>query len=161
MKLKRFIAFCCAAVVLLCAASGCSIRGRRVNAGKLLESDFENIRNFARATLASGEVDESVFFPGVEGYDLVMPNWLGFQTGIREDEENPGICCGFYYSPSDVPLGYRGEEMELSAFGDGYRYLMPDGKMEYYTERIRPSWFFYEYNVVSNREENPILKPEL
>lgn len=161
MKRKRFAALCCAAALLLCLFAGCSVRGRRVNAQKLLDSDFMNFHNFAAQTLYTGTLDESVYFPGVEGYDFVPPDWLGFQTGIREDEENLGICCGFYYSPDDAPLGYKGEAMELSPFGDGYRFLMPDGRMEYYTERIKPNWFFYEYNEVSNREEDPILKPEL
>lgn len=156
--MKRFLTFLCT-VILLCTLAGCSMHGRTNNVIRFLQEDPEGLQSFATTTLETGEVDENIHFNGVEGYDFVAPDWIAFLTGSRTEK---GITyqVGFYYSPQDTPLGYRGEEMELTAFDDGYQYLYENG-MEYYTERVQENWYFFEYNKSDGREEDPFLDPEL
>lgn len=47
---------------------------------------------------------------------------------------------GFYYVEDDTPIGWEGEKYKLIQSGAGWR----DEWDEYYTERIRENWFYYE-----------------
>lgn len=156
--MKRVISLLCAMLIVL-GCAGCSMRGRANNVIRFIQQDQQGMEACAQQILETGSTADAPLFDGVEHIEYIAPGWVAFVTGSRE-ENGVTIACGFYYAPEDTPLGYQGEEMELAAFSDGYQHLYEDG-MEYYTERVLPNWYFYEYNVADDREENPFLQPQL
>lgn len=156
--MKRIIALLCAVLVVL-GCAGCSKQGRTNNVKKFIQNDQERLTAYAEKVLSTEEVDGTEFFDGVEGIEYVSPGWVAFITGSRM-EGDVEIACGFYYSPEDKALPYQADELELSEFANGYQHLYDNG-MEYFTERVLPNWYFYEYNFSDNREEDPFLNPQL
>ena len=50
---------------------------------------------------------------------------------------------GFYYSPSDVPLGFQGEVMSLVKTDTGWSYEQVNGDNQYETEKIVDRWYYF------------------
>lgn len=50
---------------------------------------------------------------------------------------------GFYYSPSDVPLGFQGEVMPLVKTDTGWSYEQVNGDNQYETEKIVDRWYYF------------------
>lgn len=145
--MKRLAVFLLAAAVCLCAA-GCSPRGRKNSATKIINSDLPAITAVAEKVLETGEIPEDASFPGVESIEYSAPGWVGFLTGSRDDGSS-SACCGFYYAPSDQPMGYQGADMALTADGSGFSWQEKEGAQEeegshYYTERCQYGWFYFE-----------------
>lgn len=51
---------------------------------------------------------------------------------------------GFYYSPSDMPLGFQGNAVVFCEHGSGWIWTEKSGDNREYTERIRKNWFWFE-----------------
>ncbi len=145
--MKRFLSLVLALALCLCAA-GCSPRGRKNSATRIINSDLNAVTDLADGVLSTGKVPEDAFIKGVESIDYAAPDWVAFITGSREEDGGSAVC-GFYYSPEDKPMGYRGEDMELAADGSGYSWQGSQGGLEaekdsYYTERCQAKWFYFE-----------------
>lgn len=54
--------------------------------------------------------------------------------------------CGFYYAEDDLPIGWSGENVELTQYEKGWRYEEEGAGNIYYTERILDNWFYYQIN---------------
>ncbi len=141
--MKRALALLLSALLLCLCASGCTPMGRRMSATKIVNENLNDITDLAEKILETGKTPEDAFFVGVEKIDYAPPDWVGFQTGSREEDGETALC-GFYYSRSDRAMGYRGEDMELTADGSGYSWQDDAGQRSYYTERFQFSWFYYE-----------------
>ncbi len=146
--MKRFLSLILVLCLFCFCAAGCSVRGRKNAALKLINKYPKEIPSLAVTALATGEVPEDALFPGVESILVCQPDWVEFCTGSR-GEGTDTAYCGFYFSAKDVALGFRGQEMELtpensgfSWYGEGYG---ADGNdNHYYTERMDQNWFYYE-----------------
>lgn len=146
--MKRKLSLLLAAVLVCLSASGCSAAGRLNGASRIVNEDLEGITALAERILQEEKVPEDASLAGVEKIEYRAPGWVGFTTGSR-GEGNSAAVCGFYYSRDDQPLGYQGEEMELSASGAGWAWQGGaesggDGENRYYTERFQFYWYYYE-----------------
>ncbi len=151
--MKRLTA-CVLALLALCfALTGCSERGRKNAASRIINQNIVEITRTANEVLETGEVPEGADFSGVERISYAAPDWVGFQTGGREQSGDDAgeAYCGFYYSPDDEPLGFQGEDMDLvpDTGTDGvWTWQGEDnsgsGGGSYYTARIQQCWFYYE-----------------
>ena len=56
-----------------------------------------------------------------------------------------GIYYGFYYSPDDHPHNFEYELQPLQKNDDGYLWVQEKGNCYFYTERILPFYYYYEY----------------
>lgn len=131
------------AVLLLCVCcTGCTAGDRARFSAKIINGNLNDITSLAETVLKTGEVPEDAFFEGVETISYTAPNWVDFCTGARDGSPDPAYC-GFYYTPEDRPMGYQGKDMELTAKNSGWGWQDPNGG-EYYTQRIRSRWFYYE-----------------
>lgn len=51
---------------------------------------------------------------------------------------------GFYYSPTDEPLGFQGTNIKFEKKGKGWKWKEKKGDNWEYTERIMSNWFKFE-----------------
>lgn len=51
---------------------------------------------------------------------------------------------GFYYSPTDIPLGYQGTDLEFIKTETGWEWKEPKGDNVQYTEKIVENWYWFE-----------------
>ena len=58
-----------------------------------------------------------------------------------------GVYYGFYYSPDDSPHNFEYEPQPLRKDDDGYLWDQEEGNCCFYTERILPMYFYYEFAV--------------
>lgn len=61
-----------------------------------------------------------------------------------------GKYWGFYYTPTDTPIGVRIFEIDFKQIDTGWYWKEPNGNNYYYTERISANWFYYlmDYDYV-------------
>ena len=55
-----------------------------------------------------------------------------------------GVYFGFYYHSIDEPIGYQGENVQLTEDGEGWSWHQIHGDNWYYTEKIEDNWYYYE-----------------
>lgn len=141
--MKRAVSLLLALLLLCLCAAGCTPKGRAHSASRIINKDITDITALAEKILETGEVPEDALYTGVEDVVYTAPDWVGFVTGSLKESDQTAYC-GFYFSRDDRPMGYQGQEMELTAKSSGWTYQEPDGSSEYYTERIQFSWYYYE-----------------
>lgn len=90
-------------------------------------------RGSAEGVSASG-VQEIVYSPERE-----MVEFLCGGFGLAPSSS----YTGFYYSPSDVPLGFQGEVMPLVKTDTGWSYEQVNGDNQYETEKIVDLWYYF------------------
>jgi len=96
------------------------------NEQELLNTAVEDYPNMDKDELEKMGIEYIADYPG--GY-------INFDCGSGYDEHT-----GFYYSETDAPMGWEGEDMTLQVDGEGWSY---DDLCHYYTQRIRENWFYF------------------
>lgn len=150
--MKTRVAALLAAISIVIGLAGCTVTGRRTGAQKFLNKDIVAIADCAREILETGEVPKDVHFDGVEKiYTMPDTGWVAFVTGSR-DLRGEFVQVGFYYSPDDEPMGFLGQDMELTqdpvktdTYTGGEN--MDDGmESSYLTEHMQVGWYYYEWS---------------
>lgn len=118
-------------VMLIGMLSACMLSKDRIfeivnNEQELLNKVVEEYPNVDYEKLEKLGIEYITDYPG--GY-------LNFDCGNGYEE-----FTGFYYSESDKPIGWEGEDWELKEDGEGWSYTEWNS---YYTERIKEHWFYY------------------
>lgn len=116
------------------------IRYSEFGARKYLYSNRETIEEFALFCLAGGGETK---YHGWK-VDCYKENgqvvFLVSAFGIGSSS----LYKGIYYSDSNMPLGFQGENINFIPYEEGWKWEEADGDNWQYTERIFEKWFWFE-----------------
>lgn len=137
--LRQLLLIACAAVL----AAGLLFRpSEKDSVFRTVQKNQAELEALAEAVIETGDV-QAYRFQGCEiDYDA-SKRMVEFITG--SGGFGASTCYrGFYYSPSDLPLGFQGTDVPFVPSGDGWLWQEANGDNWEYTEKIMDHWYWFE-----------------
>lgn len=112
----------------------------------LVLSHEEELLASALEKLETGGISDNLQLPGLQDIyyrsDSDHPPIIQYETGCWGFASQTSYY-GFYYSSTNQPRGFNGENLNLPDSVTGARCEL-DGDNWYYTEKITDNWYYYE-----------------
>ncbi|WP_283608027.1 hypothetical protein [Faecalispora anaeroviscerum] len=122
------------AAVFLSGTKGSIVSRVKNNEAHLTEIASSVIERGSAEGVSVSGVEEIVYYA-----DSEMVEFLCGGSGLGSSTS----YSGFYYSPSDIPLGFQGEPITLTKTDTGWSYEEAGGDNHYETEKIIDCWYYY------------------